>query len=93
MNNIKFFIENNTIDDIFKISVKKFKKEIFLSHPKIRSNKTKNEYTYEEVFNYTQTFKKYFDKLQIKQGDRVAVIVGNIPEFFIIKLSLILVGK
>ncbi len=92
MNNIKFFIENNTIDDIFKISVKKFKKEIFLSHPKIRSNKTKNEYTYEEVFNYTQTFKKYFDKLQIKQGDRVAVIVGNIPEFFIIKLSLNCIG-
>ena len=86
MKNIKFFIENNTIDDIFKISVKKFKKETFLSHPKIRNNKKKNDYTYEEVFNYTQTFKKIFDNLQIKQGERVAVIVGNIPEFFIIKL-------
>ena len=82
------FIENNTIKDIFNISLKKFKNKVFLESPKSKVNDSFSTYTFSDVYNYIKLFTSYFREVSIKPGDRVAILTGNIPEFFILKIAL-----
>ena len=82
------FIENKTIEDIFNTSLRKFKNKIFLETPKSKSNDSFNMYSFNDVYNYIKLFSLYFKNVYIQPGDRVAVLTGNIPEFFILKIAL-----
>tara|TARA_A100001011_G_scaffold265601_1_gene274430 strand:- start:2082 stop:3710 length:1629 start_codon:yes stop_codon:yes gene_type:complete len=82
------FIENSTIKDIFNLSLKKFKNKVFLESPRSKFNDSFNEYSFHDVHNYIKLFSSYFRKVCIQTGDRVAIITGNIPEFFILKIAL-----
>jgi len=88
----KIFIENSTINDIFNFSVKKYRKETFLTYPNTNCSDKNKYYTYEDVFRLSQKFIKFFRLLKLQNSDRVSIIVGNIPEFFILKLSLNCMG-
>ena len=82
------FIENKTIEDIFNTSLRKFKNKIFLESPKSKSNDSFNMYSFNDVYNYIKLFSLYFKSVYIQRGDRVAILTGNIPEFFILKIAL-----
>ena len=88
----KQFIENKTIKDILDISFSKFSSNAFLCSPSNRSNTKVSSYSYCDVKNLLLTYTSYFKSLNLKHSERVSVIVGNIPEYFIIKLSLNYIG-
>ena len=83
----KLFLENNTIKDISNILFKKFKNNILLEN--LEKNIIKALiHTVLMMFNYVDIYSNYFKKVNINRKDRVAIIVGNIPEFFILKIAL-----
>ena len=84
----KLFIENNTIKDISDLLFKKFKNNILLEDPRKKHNQSINSYSFNDVSNYVDIYSSYFKKANINRKDRVAIIVGNIPEFFILKVAL-----
>ena len=88
----KQFIENSTIKDIFNNSVTNFSKNNFLCSPCNRANSKINNYSYNDVKKILTDYISYFKSLNLRHSDRVSVIVGNIPEYFIIKLSLNYIG-
>ena len=88
----KQFIENKTIKDISDISFSKFSDNDFLCSPSNKSNTKVRNYSYSNVKNLLLKYTSYFKSLNLKHSERVSVIVGNIPEYFIIKLSLNYIG-
>ena len=88
----KQFIENKTIKDILDISFSKFSDNDFLCSPSNKSNTKVRNYSYRDVKNLLLKYTSYFKSLNLKHSERVSVIVGNIPEYFIIKLSLNYIG-
>ncbi len=84
----KLFIENNTIKDISDLLFKKFKYNILLEDSRKKYNQSVNSYSFNDVSNYVDIYSSYFKKANINHKDRVAIIVGNIPEFFILKIAL-----
>ena len=88
----KQFIENKTIKDISDISFSKFSDNDFLCSPSNKSNTKVRNYSYSDVKNLLLKYTSYFKSLNLKHSERVSVIVGNIPEYFIIKLSLNYIG-
>ena len=84
----KLFIENNTIKDISNLLFKKFKNNILLESSRKKHNQSINSYSFNDVSNYVDIYSNYFKKININRKDRVAIIVGNIPEFFILKIAL-----
>ena len=88
----KQFIENKTIKDISDISFSKFSNNDLLCSPSNKSNTKVRNYSYSDVKNLLLKYTSYFKSLNLKHSDRVSVIVGNIPEYFIIKLSLNYIG-
>ncbi len=79
----KLFLENNTIKDISNLLFKKFKNNILLENSRKKHNQSFNSYSFNDVSNYVDIYSNYFKKVNINRKDRVAIIVGNIPEFFI----------
>ncbi len=92
MKDISKFIENKSIKQVFEESVKRYGENIFLSYPKMNLTKKIKEYSFNEVKDYVIEYNQYFMSINLKHKDRVSVILGNIPEFFIIKLSLNYIG-
>lgn len=84
----KKFIYNNTIKLIFNKIYKKYPKNIFLSNSKISNNGKIKNYTYEDVKKEVTRNVAFFKKNNFHIGDRIAIMVGNTPEYFILKLSL-----
>ncbi len=82
---------NSTIKTIFNKIYKKEPNNVFLSSGVLTNNKVR-EYTYKEVKELVNINIRFFKKYNLILGDRVAVMMGNNPEFFIIKLSLNLLG-
>ena len=82
------FIENSTIKDVFNISLSKYKNKPFLESPRSKFNDSFNTYSFSDVYDYIKLFTSHFREVCIKPGDRVAVLTGNIPEFFILKIAL-----
>ncbi len=86
-----YFKNNDTIEKVFKNSVKKFSKNTFLEYPYLKQ-KNKIKYTYEETDCLVDKYKKEFFDIGLNCNDRVGIMIGNIPEYFIIKLSLNILG-
>ncbi len=84
----KLFLENNTIKDISNLLFKKFKNNILLESSRKKHNQSINSYSFNDVSNYVDIYSNYFKKININRKDRIAIIVGNIPEFFILKIAL-----
>ncbi len=93
MNNRNLFIENSTIKDIFESSLKKYRYNTFLSYPKLSNSKSDiYSYSFNDVSKYIKIYINYFKTINLQYKDRVCVMIGNLPEFFIIKLSLNYIG-
>ncbi len=84
----KLFLENITIKDISNLLFKRFKNNILLESSRKKHNQSINSYSFNDVANYVDIYSNYFKKVNINRKDRVAIIVGNIPEFFILKIAL-----
>ena len=87
---IKLFSKNNTIDKVFYNAANKYLNRKFLAHP--YNNNKIISYTYRDTKALITKFSNILLTSGISSNDRVAVMVGNIPEYFIIKLSLNLYG-
>ena len=89
--NYNFLNNNNTIKDIFKSSLKKYTNNNFLEHAPL-SHKRNTKYTYYETSVLIDQYKRQFQTIGLSTNDRVAIMIGNVPEYFIIKLSLNIIG-
>ena len=67
-----------------------FKNNILLESSRKKHNQSINSYSFNDVSNYVDIYSNYFKKVNINCKDRVAIIVGNIPEFFILKIINVL---
>ena len=88
LNNNKKYIYNSTIRSIFNNVYKKYPNNIFLSSSFIINRKCVREFTFKDVKKYINQNIVFFKENKIYLGDRIAVMVGNSPEYFILKLSL-----
>ena len=67
---------------------KKYPENILLSSSFINNKKSMREFTFKDVKKYINQNIVFFKENKIYLGDRIAVMVGNSPEYFILKLSL-----
>ena len=84
----KKYIYNSTIKSLFNKIYKNYPKNIFLSNSHILNKQKIIEYTYEDVKTKINNNNLFFLENNFFIGDRIAIMVGNSPEFFILKLSL-----
>ncbi len=88
MNYNKKYIYNSTIRSLFNKIYNKYPKNIFLINSGFLNNGTIKEYTYESVKKHISKNISFFKKNNFFIGDRIAIMVGNSAEYFILKLSL-----
>ena len=88
LNNNKKYIYNSTIRSIFNKIYKKYPRNIFLSSSFIINRKCVREFTFKDVKKHINKNIVFFKENKIYLGARIAVMVGNSPEYFILKLSL-----
>ena len=88
LNNNKKYIYNSTIRSTFNSVCKKYPENILLSSSFINNKKSMREFTFKDVKKYINQNIVFFKENKIYLGDRIAVMVGNSPEYFILKLSL-----
>ena len=86
------FIQNATIEKVFNYALYRYSNKILLSHPTIKNKEYAKCYSYYDVNKSIQNYIKFFNSIGVHKEDRVAVAIGNIPEYFIIKLSLNFIG-
>lgn len=84
----KKYIYNNDIRLIFNKIYKKYPNNIFLSNSKLSKNGKIKDYTFEDVKKEVTRNVAFFKNNNFYIGDRIAIMVGNTPEYFILKLSL-----
>ena len=87
LDNKKKFIYNSTIRSIFNKVYKKYPNNSFLASGYSRQNNIRN-YTYKEVKKLIDQNILFFKDCSMNIGDRVAIMIGNNPEYFILKLSI-----
>ena len=90
--NNKKYIYNSTIKSVFDKICKHYPNNTFLSSAHTGQNKLFRSYTYERVKTIISKNIIFFKKCKLITGNRVAVMIGNNPEFFILKLSLNYIG-
>ena len=88
----KKYIYNSTIKSVFDKVCMHDPNNTFLSSAYTGQNKSFRSYTYEEVKTIISKNIIFFKKCKLITGNRVAVMIGNNPEFFILKLSLNYIG-
>ena len=86
------FIKNITINKVFRIACKKYPHDIFLAYPSVNVNENEKNFSFSQVRIITENHKKFFKNIGLSKGDRVALMIGNIPDFFILKLALNVLG-
>ena len=84
----KKYLNDISIKCVFDEVCKKYSENILLSHPSKKSNQKSKYYTFREVKELVNINSLSFKEIGLNIGDRVSVMIGNIPEFFIIKLAL-----
>ncbi len=84
----KKYIHNSTIRSIFNKVCKNYPDNIFLSSGSFEKNNSIRMYTFKEVKKHINKNISFLEKCNLVIGDRVSVMVGNNPEYFILKLSL-----
>ena len=87
LDNKKKFIHNSTIRSIFNKVYKKYPNNSFLASGYSGQNNIRN-YTYKEVKKLIDQNILFFKDCSMNIGDRVAIMIGNNPEYFILKLSI-----
>ena len=84
----KNYLNNSTIKSVFDKIYRKYPNNIFLSSGFINEKHPNRKYNFKEVHKLININMSLFKEYNLKIGDRVVVMVGNNPEFFILKLSL-----
>ncbi len=84
----KKYLNQSTIKSVFAKIFRKYPNNIFLSSGFINEQDPGRKYSYKEVHKLININISLFKEYNLKIGDRVAVMVGNNPEFFILKFSL-----
>ena len=84
---------NRTIRTVFYKSVKKYRKNIFISSLRLKPYQKKIEYTYDEVFIEVEKIKNVYLRAGYGVGDRIALMIGNNPVHFFHKLGLNIIGS
>ena len=82
------YIYNSTIRSVFNKIYKKYPDNIFLASESCSFNNISREYSFKDVKKHIKNNIFFFKKCELSTGDRIAVVVGNNPEYFILKLSL-----
>ncbi|MDC3024086.1 AMP-binding protein [Alphaproteobacteria bacterium] len=82
------YIYNSTIRSVFNKIYKKYPKNIFLKNSLTSRKEKKNTYTYKDVKKLINKNIIFFKTNNFIIGDRIAVMIGNTAEYFILKLSL-----
>ena len=87
MNYNKKYIYNSTIRSLFNKICSKYPNNIFLTNNSFLNDGKIKEYTYESVKKYISKNIYFLKKNNFFIGDRIAIMVGNSAEYFILKLS------
>ena len=82
------YIYNSTIRSVFNKIYKKYPKNIFLKNSLTSSKEERNAYTYKDVKLLINKNIIFFKTNNFIIGERIAVMIGNTAEYFILKLSL-----
>ena len=82
------YIYNSTIKTVFNKFYKKYPNNILLSNSVKLNEFSDKSYSFSEVKKHIDRNINFFKKNKFNIGDRVALIIGNNPEYFILKLSL-----
>ena len=85
-------IEKATIKQVFDRACKVNSKNELICSALKHPTDNKNCYTFEKVKNLSRLNSLHLLEKGLMIGDRVSIIIGNIPEFFIIKLALNCIG-
>ena len=88
LNTKKNYLKNINIYEVFLKISNKYPNNIFLSYPSRTSNAKTVNYTYNQVLLQIENFSNYFNSLRLRAKNRVSIMIGNVPEFFILKLAL-----
>ncbi len=86
------FIKNITINKVFRIACKKYPHEVFLAYPSVNVDENQKSFSFNQVRMISENHKKFFKNIGLSKGDRVGLMIGNVPDFFILKLALNVLG-